>query len=61
MVRLNASKCLPGSQTFEIQLKGINESLKVTVETLCDCECGEKEENSKDCNWHGTLDCGVCR
>ncbi|XP_060776251.1 integrin beta-7 [Neoarius graeffei] len=60
-VRLNATECLADPKTFEIHLKGINEVLKVTMETLCDCECGAKEENSQQCGGKGTLDCGVCR
>ncbi|KAF7712002.1 hypothetical protein HF521_001013 [Silurus meridionalis] len=60
-VRLNASECLAAPTTFEIQMMGINEVLKVTVETMCDCDCGAKEENSKHCAGNGTLDCGICR
>ncbi|KAB5583751.1 hypothetical protein PHYPO_G00099270 [Pangasianodon hypophthalmus] len=60
-VRLNASECLAESKTFEIQLKGINEGLKVTVETLCDCNCGDEQKDSEHCAGNGTLECGVCR
>ena len=30
-------------------------------ETLCDCDCGEREESSPNCTNKGTLNCGVCR
>ncbi|TTO63383.1 Integrin beta-7 [Bagarius yarrelli] len=60
-VRLNATECLTDSKTFQIQLKGIKEVLMVTVETLCNCDCGKIEENSSHCAGKGTLDCGICR
>ncbi|XP_017334957.1 integrin beta-7 isoform X1 [Ictalurus punctatus] len=60
-VRLTASECLAESKTFEIQMKGINEFLKITVETLCDCQCGPEEKNHTHCTGNGTLSCGVCR
>ncbi|XP_066520776.1 integrin beta-7 [Hoplias malabaricus] len=58
-VRLNASVCLKEPEKFEIRMQGISEVLKVTVETLCDCDC-EKLENSELCSRRGTLICGVC-
>ncbi|XP_047669963.1 integrin beta-7 [Tachysurus fulvidraco] len=60
-VRLNASECLADSTTFKIQLKGINEVLLVAVETLCNCNCGDSEENSTHCGGKGSFECGVCR
>jgi len=43
---------------------GINETLTVNLEMLCDCECERKghmyEEYSSECNGMGTLKCGVC-
>ncbi|KAL7832815.1 hypothetical protein SRHO_G00298330 [Serrasalmus rhombeus] len=59
-VRLNATECLKESQKFEIRMQGIKEVLKVTVKTLCDCNCNDKQENSEVCSGQGTLSCGVC-
>ncbi|XP_036426715.1 integrin beta-7-like isoform X3 [Colossoma macropomum] len=59
-VRLNASECLKKPEIFEIRMHGIKEVLKVTVETLCDCNCKDKQENSEVCKGQGTLSCGVC-
>ncbi|XP_072540567.1 integrin beta-7 isoform X2 [Salminus brasiliensis] len=59
-VRLNASNCLPGPEVLEIRMQGISEVLKVTVETLCNCNC-DIEENTEHCKGNGTLICGVCR
>ncbi|XP_076870725.1 integrin beta-7 isoform X2 [Brachyhypopomus gauderio] len=59
-VRLTASECLKEPETFKIQMQGISEVLKVTVETLCDCQCGAAEEDSQYCKERGTLSCGVC-
>ncbi|XP_062853098.1 integrin beta-7 [Trichomycterus rosablanca] len=59
-VLLNASKCLKEPETFEFRMQGITEFLKVTVETLCTCDCGAKEENSTHCGGNGTLICGAC-
>jgi len=43
---------------------GINETLTVNLEMLCDCECEREghmyEEKSSECNGVGTLKCGVC-
>uniref|UniRef100_A0A4W4FSK2 Integrin beta n=1 Tax=Electrophorus electricus TaxID=8005 RepID=A0A4W4FSK2_ELEEL len=59
-VRLKASECLKEPETLKIQMQGISEVLKVTVETLCDCKCGAAEENSQHCGGNGILSCGVC-
>ncbi|XP_073708662.1 integrin beta-7 [Garra rufa] len=59
-VRLNASACLKKPQTFRIKMQGINEEVKITVNTECHCECGAPEAASKHCNGSGTLSCGVC-
>ncbi|XP_064160840.1 integrin beta-7 [Anguilla rostrata] len=59
-VKVTATSCLPGVETFVIKPQGIGEALKVTVETLCDCNCGEPEEHSPHCNGNGTLSCGIC-
>uniref|UniRef100_A0A8C1V8M6 Integrin beta n=1 Tax=Cyprinus carpio TaxID=7962 RepID=A0A8C1V8M6_CYPCA len=59
-VRLNASACLKEPQTFRIKMQGINEEVKITVDTECHCNCGVPEKDSKHCNSSGTLSCGVC-
>ncbi|XP_059426782.1 integrin beta-7-like isoform X2 [Carassius carassius] len=59
-VRLNASACLTKPQTFRIKIQGINEEVKITVHTECDCDCGVAEEASKHCSSNGKLSCGVC-
>ncbi|KAI4879453.1 hypothetical protein NFI96_022890 [Prochilodus magdalenae] len=58
-VRLNASECMK-EQKFEIRMQGIREVLKMTVNTLCDCDCNDESENSPFCSTEGTLSCGVC-
>ncbi|KAL6266943.1 hypothetical protein P5V15_000028 [Pogonomyrmex californicus] len=51
-------------QKFDIYPVGINETLTVNLEMLCDCECEREghmyEEKSPECNGVGTLKCGVC-
>ncbi|KAG7207279.1 hypothetical protein KM043_008951 [Ampulex compressa] len=51
-------------QKFNIYPVGINETLTVNLEMLCDCECEHGgsmfEKNSPECNNVGTLKCGVC-
>lgn len=46
---------------------GINESLTVNLEMLCDCDCERSdsvnqafEEKSDKCDKHGDLSCGIC-
>uniref|UniRef100_A0AAY5KQ66 Integrin beta n=1 Tax=Esox lucius TaxID=8010 RepID=A0AAY5KQ66_ESOLU len=59
-VRLNISTCLKEKSEFFLKLQGISETLKISVETLCDCECNDFEEQSVHCNKNGTLTCGTC-
>uniref|UniRef100_A0A1B0CHL5 Integrin beta n=2 Tax=Endopterygota TaxID=33392 RepID=A0A1B0CHL5_LUTLO len=52
-------------QTFQIYPVGINESLIVDLQMLCDCECEHPDHrgyvsNAAECNYHGTLKCGIC-
>lgn len=52
-------------QTFKIYPVGINESLIVDLEMLCNCGCEKPghpqyEINSPKCNGHGTYKCGIC-
>ncbi|XP_043487353.1 integrin beta-PS-like [Polistes fuscatus] len=50
-------------QVLQIKSRGINESLTVDIEILCDCPC-EKEDNfelnSVKCSKKGTFACGIC-
>lgn len=52
-------------QTFQIYPVGINESLIIDLEMLCDCGCEHPphplyERPSPKCNGHGTYKCGYC-
>ncbi|KAL0978387.1 hypothetical protein UPYG_G00169850 [Umbra pygmaea] len=59
-VSLNTSECLEKTE-FLLKLQGISETLKISVETLCDCECDDTEEQSQHCSNNGTYICGICR
>ncbi|GLH04820.1 hypothetical protein R5R35_010140 [Gryllus longicercus] len=53
-------------QTIQIYPVGIDESLIVDLELLCDCQCerenhSEFEKKSEYCNKAGDLVCGVCQ
>ncbi|KAL4655511.1 integrin beta-7 isoform X3 [Arapaima gigas] len=56
IVSVTASTCLPKTKTFFIKVPGIRDELKVTVQTLCDCKCGNPEKESTHCNQNGTLE-----
>ncbi|KAE8742436.1 hypothetical protein FOCC_FOCC011990 [Frankliniella occidentalis] len=52
-------------QTFQIYPVGINESLVIDLEMICDCACENPGnvgyiENAKECSGFGTYKCGVC-
>ncbi|KAG7201582.1 hypothetical protein KM043_004327 [Ampulex compressa] len=52
-------------QTIQIKPRGINESLTIDLEIICDCACDKPEHssytlNSEFCKGNGTLSCGVC-
>nr|XP_023020280.1 integrin beta-PS isoform X1 [Leptinotarsa decemlineata]XP_023020284.1 integrin beta-PS isoform X1 [Leptinotarsa decemlineata] len=52
-------------QTIQIYPVGINESLTIDLEMLCECNCekpGDRFylENAPACSHHGTYKCGVC-
>ncbi|XP_046882289.1 integrin beta-7 isoform X2 [Hypomesus transpacificus] len=59
-VRLTSNHCLNGNKEFYLKVQGISETVKVSVETLCDCDCGDKEIDSQHCHYNGTLSCGAC-
>jgi len=53
------------TQTFQIYPVGINESVIVNLEMLCQCNCEKPgnqgyEEKSPRCNHVGTYKCGIC-
>ena len=53
-------------QTFKIYPVGINESVIVDLEMLCQCNCEKQgnpgyEERSPQCNHVGTYKCGICK
>lgn len=52
-------------QTFKIYPVGIDESLTVDLEILCNCPCELPQHplfqlNSPRCKGHGTYKCGIC-
>lgn len=52
-------------QVIQIYPVGINESLVIDLEMLCDCPCEHPghiayKEAADECNYAGTLKCGVC-
>ncbi|KAK6623216.1 hypothetical protein RUM43_009068 [Polyplax serrata] len=48
-------------QDIQIKPEGINETLTIHLETLCDCECSKKRDKmSTYCSNSGDLVCGVC-
>lgn len=51
------------SRTFTIKPRGFKDSLEVTVEFACTCNCeANKEVDSPLCsNGNGTYECGVCQ
>ncbi|XP_033219154.1 integrin beta-PS isoform X2 [Belonocnema kinseyi] len=53
------------NQSFTIYPVGINETLKINLEMICECDCERPEyekyeENSSSCSNNGTYKCGVC-
>lgn len=53
-------------QTFQIYPVGLNESMTVDLELLCDCECENPNHHtyktlSPECNHQGSLSCGICK
>lgn len=53
------------NQQIKIYPVGINETLTVDLEMLCDCGCERPghvgyEIASSKCNGHGTYKCGIC-
>ncbi|XP_020286322.1 integrin beta-PS-like [Pseudomyrmex gracilis] len=53
------------SQIIEIKPRGINESLIIDLELMCDCSCERPghsgyQENAAECKGNGKSACGVC-
>ncbi|XP_059478027.1 integrin beta-PS isoform X2 [Neocloeon triangulifer] len=53
------------NQILQVYPVGINESLIVDLEMLCDCPCENPgnpgyKQNAKECSYSGTYKCGVC-
>jgi len=53
-------------QIFEISPVGINESVLVDLEMMCQCDCEKPGnegyiENALQCSSHGTYMCGICQ
>ncbi|XP_059086131.1 integrin beta-PS-like isoform X2 [Tigriopus californicus] len=53
-------------QKFQIYPVGINESVLVDLEMMCQCECEQPGnpgymENAPQCSGHGTYMCGICQ
>lgn len=52
------------NQTFHIAPVGLNESMTIDLEMICDCDCEKpwnEEKNSDKCSaGNGTYECGIC-
>lgn len=52
------------NQTIQIYPVGLNETLLIDLEMICECDCEKPwniEEHSPKCSGHGTLVCGICQ
>ncbi|XP_071212100.1 integrin beta-2-like [Salvelinus alpinus] len=60
-VTVTADECIDREMSFLIGPLGIKDKLKVSLSTRCECECDDpKEEEHKDCNRKGKVNCGMC-
>lgn len=51
------------NQVIQVYPVGLNESLFIDLEIICDCDCEKPQnvqEHSDKCSGHGTLVCGIC-
>ncbi|KAL4222041.1 Integrin beta-1 [Mactra antiquata] len=51
------------TRTFSIYPVGLSERLDITLDLICECDCekpGREQLNSKECNFNGTFECGMC-
>lgn len=62
-VTVESHQCLSEPETFNINPLGIKDTLKITVEGDCECNCGDSMGGTADahCNGKGTVHCGICR
>ncbi|CAF0847282.1 unnamed protein product [Adineta ricciae] len=63
-VEILATKCVNNGAptTFSIYTHGLNDKMRITVQTNCTCSCSKfpRQVNSPQCSNHGTYECGVC-
>lgn len=65
-IEITATSCDTNRyQTMKIYPVGINESLTIDIELICECACDRPDHvhfktNSSECQNHGTQKCGVC-
>ncbi|XP_044583271.1 integrin beta-PS-like isoform X1 [Cotesia glomerata] len=67
-VVIKATECLSSNleyNKFEIKPEGLNESLIIEYKVICECPCdkpGNKgfKVDAEECNYSGSLTCGVC-
>ncbi|OQV13505.1 Integrin beta-PS [Hypsibius exemplaris] len=63
-LNVEVDKCPPGPGPHIIPFKvypvGLDEELTVTLEILCDCDCGIPIPNAMQCSYNGTYECGIC-
>ncbi len=63
---ISINGCLDEPIDFEISQAGINQNLKVRIESNCQCPCEEPNHptfqlNSGKCNNAGNFTCGICQ
>ncbi|KAG8452692.1 hypothetical protein GDO86_004468 [Hymenochirus boettgeri] len=60
-LRMDKSLCQEGKQNFQLRVLGFSEEVKVDIDPLCDCECGDGELLSEYCTGgFGNYSCGIC-
>ncbi|XP_075447947.1 integrin beta-7 isoform X2 [Ascaphus truei] len=58
---MDKTMCKHELQSFRLRVLGFSEELRVDVEPLCDCDCGDEEAFSDYCSKGlGNYSCGVC-
>lgn len=62
-VTVESHECLSEPHTFTISPLGIKDTLRITVEGDCHCNCGDSNQMTPDahCNFKGKVECGICR
>ncbi|XP_072042079.1 integrin beta-5-like [Amphiura filiformis] len=62
-LEITATACLDdvSTQSFTVKPVGFEETLTITVEVLCSCDCENKQVSGSDiCEGNGALVCGEC-